>query len=315
MIWSFSKSNIFRQCQRRWYFMDIMASHGKKNKIRRQAFLLKQLQSIHAWRGNLVDKVIEKKIIPMIRYGRSPAANENEIIDFMINLMEKQIDFGINQRHLEEGMTKTKAEDIYCAFYDIEYNGSLDENKLENAKNEALISIKNLIHSELVKEFEKEKPYLIPQRPLSYAIDGNTIRAVPDLIALYRHKPPTIVDWKVHIGSADYRMQLGIYAFVLANGNTHSDFKSYERLLPDPTKYRLIECQLLNNKNRFYSLTEADSIEIEDKIYNSMMSMEILTSGQDFHSLDFRDFDTPYSEKTCNNCQFKKICWEENGDD
>ncbi len=124
MAWSISKAKVFSQCQRKWYYMDMLAHHSKKYPIRREAFLLKQLQSISAWRGSIVDKVIEKKIVPQILYGYP--IREGEVIDYSMQLMEKQLAFGIQRRHLQLGMTKSSAGDEYCAFYDLEYNNGIE---------------------------------------------------------------------------------------------------------------------------------------------------------------------------------------------
>jgi hypothetical protein len=66
MRWSYSASRNFRQCQRQWYFKNIVASARAKEPLRRRAYLLSKLQSVSAWRGKIVDDVISKTLIPRI---------------------------------------------------------------------------------------------------------------------------------------------------------------------------------------------------------------------------------------------------------
>src|SRR5713101_285005 len=67
MRWSYSAARSFRQCQRQWYFKNIVASARAKDPIRRRAYLLSKLQSVSAWRGRIVDDVISKMIIPSVK--------------------------------------------------------------------------------------------------------------------------------------------------------------------------------------------------------------------------------------------------------
>ena len=64
MRWSYSASRSFRQCQRQWFFKNVVASAIAKDPFRKRAYLLSKLQSISAWRGKIVDEVISNSIIP-----------------------------------------------------------------------------------------------------------------------------------------------------------------------------------------------------------------------------------------------------------
>jgi len=314
MKWSISKAKVFSQCQRKWYYMAILAHHSIKNPLRRKAFLLKQLQSISAWRGSLVDKVIEKKIIPQILYGNS--IREGEIIDYSMQLMEKQLAFGIEKKYLQPNLTKSSAGDEYCAFYDLKYNNGLDKNQLDTAKAEIQIALTNLIRSKLVKDLITEKPYLIAQRPLMYEFAGASISSTPDLIVFHKDKAPTIIDWKVHtFGNAEYWLQLGVYGLALSLVKPHNDFPKHSlRMLKSSTDFRLIEYQLLKNTQREYALSEQDLIDIEDYIFQSMNQMNRLTNGKKLNEIDLHQFQTARSPDICLRCQFKDLCWEDDFD-
>ena len=204
MRWSYSKSKIFASCQKKWYYQSIVAYHKTKDEDRRKAFLLKQLQSIYAWRGSLVDKIIEKEIIPRII--RRQPINEGEIFNLAENLIEKQIEFGLNERYKEFGMTKTAAGDAYCAFYDIEYGKGLERESFKGVEKDIMKSLKNLIESKLLSQLIDERPYMITQRNLHYNLLDSSVTAMPDLIIFHNRQSPTIIDWKVSIGNDTTRV-------------------------------------------------------------------------------------------------------------
>jgi hypothetical protein len=64
MRWSYSASRSFRECQRQWFFKNIVASARATEPFRRRVYLLSKLQSVSAWRGKIVDNVISKTLIP-----------------------------------------------------------------------------------------------------------------------------------------------------------------------------------------------------------------------------------------------------------
>ena len=70
MFWSISESRTFKRCQRQWYYKNLLASPTAKDPLRHTAYLLGKLQSISAWRGNLVDAVISETVLPAVRAGR-----------------------------------------------------------------------------------------------------------------------------------------------------------------------------------------------------------------------------------------------------
>jgi hypothetical protein len=309
MKWSYSKSRIFSSCQRKWYYQDIVAHHSAKDESRREAFLLKQLRSIYAWRGSVVDSIIEKQIIPRI-IRRAPI-KEEEILELADDLVQKQVEFGRNNKHLERGLTKSSAGDAYSAFYEIEYGDGLPEEGLTKAIDDIHTALKILIRSKILQDIIQQRPYMITQRTIQYDLLNSKIIAVPDLILFYNGKPPTIIDWKVSISYADYWKQLAIYAISLSNVNPHSDFKDKSKLLEDPTKFTLIEYQLLRDEPRRYTLNDEDRVIIENHIIDSVIQMERLADGEKYGEIDISRLETARFPETCQRCQFRKICWRE----
>jgi len=310
MKWSITKSKIFSHCQRKWYYSEIMASPKSKDPLRREAYLLKQLQSLHAWRGSIVDKVIERFIIPSIRAKQLPS--EDQVNDYCTRLMENQIAFGKARMHQRPNMTKSKGSDAYCAFFDLEYNGGLDEGKLAVAKEDARTALRNLMQTDFLKSIMEKSSCIIAQRQLTFKLDRFTVSCTPDLIVFYYDAPPLIVDWKVHFfANADSWLQLGVYAVVLSKVKPHRDFPDKARYMSeDAARIRMLEYQLLKNEQREYSISCEDEADIYDHIFKSCIDIDGVAGEKKYDVLDVSQFQTARSPQFCERCQFKRICWK-----
>ena len=309
MKWSITKSKMFSKCPRKWFYYDIMANARSKDPLRREAYLLKQLQSVYAWRGSLVDTVIEKFIVPRMKSDVLPS--EEEVINFSMNLMDKQLEFGKEKKHQLPNIAKSNVGDEYCAFYDVEYNGRLDEDTLQEAREEVVVSLRNLVNSDFLRKIMEKSPFFAAQRSLTFGFGNATISCTPDLITFFADDSLLITDWKVHaFASADAWLQLGVYAFALSNIKPHKDFpESVRSQLGNPTKIRLVEYQLLKNKKRAYSVSSEDIVDIEDYVYKSSTQMSMMVNGQKYNELDISQFPTARSPEICARCQFRKLCW------
>jgi len=227
-----------------------------------------------------------------------------------MDLAQKQIEFGRLSKHRLTNMTKSKAGDTYCAFYDVEYNEGLDDAKIPEAKEEIKISLENLLQSDLIKNIARRNCYNITQRQIGYDFAGMKIRCTPDLIVFFKDEPPWIIDWKVHaFANVDYKIQLGIYGVALSKTNPHRDFPT--DFCREPDKMELLEYQLLKNDQRDHSLDADNILEVEDYIFHSIMQIKREMEDKAKDELDVNKLRTAISPNVCEKCQFKKLCWEE----
>lgn len=311
MDWSIMKSKMFSRCQRKWYYYDLVAHPRAKDRTRREAYFLKQLRSIAAWKGSLVDTVIHNTVTPKIRSHILP--DEKEVLDYASKLINAQISFGKGKRYRCSDITKSNAGDSFCAFYDLEYNGELEEEPLRNAEKDITSALRNLLSSKLILDIVKDNLYVISQRTLSFnPFQDVRVVCVPDMIVFFEDESPLIIDWKVHkTGNTDAWLQLGVYAMALSNVNPHKDFPTnFQEQVEDISKIRLIEFQLLKNKQRHYSVSNEDILDVEDYIFRSSMQMKRLVDGTKLEHLDINQFQSARSPTICGWCQFKKLCWK-----
>ena len=104
--WSYSTVNSFRQCNRKYYFAQVMATHGRKIPERRKAYELKKMQNMAMWKGSVVDKFMEKTIIPAIRDKKE--LNFQLFADQAVELAKNQYRFSEAKAYTDAGLKKVK---------------------------------------------------------------------------------------------------------------------------------------------------------------------------------------------------------------
>ena len=304
MNWSISKAKIFSKCQRKWFYYEIMARKNSKDKDRYEAYILKQLGSIHAWRGKIVDQIIENHLVP--EFNRSNVPPFDKIETLVSELMKKQLKFAKLRKYRDLKLTKKEAGDEYCALREIENRKRLDPDSVENIKEQVLISLKNLLQSELLKTLIDSDTVLIAQKILNYKFQENNIISRPDLIVYFKDEPPMIIDWKVYFyRNENARMQLGIYAIALTECISADPF---QKSIDDPTEIRLIEFQLLKNYQNKYKFNSTNIRNIKDYIKTSSKDMGKLINNRNYYEFDINQFKMADNPESCEYCNFKSLC-------
>ena len=307
MVSSFSEIRLFRKCQRQWFYKACCASAKAKDPLRHEAYLLSKLQSLYAWRGQIVDTAVERVLVPALNRGRRPMLKE--VLDSARGLFERQLAFGRQHRVRDPGFKLSEAGDSFAAFYAVEYGKGISDAEAAEAWADVEKALRTLFGFADFKELLRKARYLVAQRSLIFDHSGAKMRAVPDLIAFYANEPPAIVDWKVHtFGVRDYRDQLMTYAIGLKRAKPHSDFPSELRLWNE-SDIRLFEVQLLRGIIRAHSIDEADLMANDERIAENIMTLQLATGGEDETDLKPSDFPTAYSPRTCETCAFRKLCW------
>jgi len=309
VIWSYSDSRLFRKCQRAWYLKQRANSNATDD--RRELFVLSQLQSISAWRGAVVDDVVEHFL------SRAWAGGHRGAIDGAISWardrFKAQLVFARAHRVREAGFVKSREPGEFAALHCIEYGGRVTDEEAASAWADVEQSIRNLLAmSELVDSFVAASR-IVAQRPLVFSLAEVRVRAVPDIITFYADRPPCIVDWKVHtFGLRDSRLQLMIYALALARCKPHADFPAQPAL--SATSIGVEEVQLLVGRRRAYTLTEEDIQDAESYIAASAEEMGLALGDRSSGALAPWEFPPTRYPDVCTACAFRSYCWEDHHD-
>jgi hypothetical protein len=310
MIWSFSDSRTFARCQRQWYFGEVVANaNATKVPIRREAYLLSKLQSVSAWRGQIVDSTIGSVVVPALNRGYPPSLDE--CLRHALRLFDTQLAFARRHGLRDAGMKPARAGEEFAAFFEVEYCAGVPEADVARARSEVEQALTNLFRmTDLFADLTRAS-YSVAQRPLQFDHCGYPVKAMPDLISFFPDGPPLITDWKVHFfGAKDYRLQLATYALALTRCNPHKDFPA-GATSHGPTDVRLAEAQLLTGQLRRYPLTVEDVNEVEDHIAASAEQMALALDGRKFADLCPDDFRVTIFPETCQGCRFRSLCWKE----
>lgn len=309
MKFSFSLNRIFRTCQRRWYYTARVAHFKAKDPLRHEAYLLSKLQSVAAWRGSIVDYVIERRVVPALKNGWS--LNLAHILTFARVVFDKQLAFARAHRLREPGMSESKDKESFAAFYSVEYGEGVSDEELEKAWREVVLALTNLLEMRDLLAALGAASHLVAQRTLKFPFVGVNVIAVPDLIAFFDNGPPLIVDWKVHaFALSDYRLQLTTYAVALTRCRPHKDFPESLSAY-GPTDVRLIEAQLLTDRQREYTLSDIDINEFDNFVAESAAEMVLACGDDPKGSLKPFDFPVTSYPEACQRCPFRKPCWED----
>ena len=308
MIWSFSDSRTFTRCQRRWYYDSLVAWWTQNDPRRWEAYLLSKLQSVSAWRGQIVDAAITSTLVPALNRGLTPSLQR--CLSRARELFDAQRAFALKHRLRDEGMVPSKAGEAFAAFLSVERGEAVSDAELERAWAEVEQALRNLFGMDGLMQHLRGASLCVAQRALMFEYAGVTVKAFPDLIAFYGDRPPLIVDWKVHaFGTKDYWLQLVTYALALTRCKPHKDFANVFRPC-EPTQIRLAEVQLLTNRVREHALDDEDVGEVEDMIADSASRMLLAVDGKKLAGLRATDFPVTAWPENCEGCPFRKPCWE-----
>jgi hypothetical protein len=308
-MWSVSEAKTFRRCPRQWYFKHRLASpKATKQAQKRDAYLLGSLQSVAAWRGQVVDTVVEHVIVPRLIEKRL-----TPLSDLLIearSVFDRQLAFARASRAREPGMTKSKAGIAFAALLIIEESGDIADADVAEAWSDVEQALRNLHGRDTLWKKLLTARRLLSQRTIWHELCGHKIRAIPDLIAFFHREAPLIIDWKVHYaGIRDSEFQLQTYALALVRSETVDRDRQWKE-----TDVRLAEVQLLTGQVRHYRLTAEKVSAVEDDILASISDIEICLNGKDRDDLNPLDLPATRYADACAACGFKKLCWSDDHD-
>jgi hypothetical protein len=297
--WSISAHRCFQRCQRQYYFSNIMAYHNTNDKRRREAYILKQLQNLPAWRGRLFDKGIERFVIPAIKNG--------EFIDFeqvtqqTIELAHQQFAFSKARKYRDPGTKKGAAGDEFCALFPHEYGLGVSHEEFESVLQDIVCCFENLQRLAEFLDYIRQRKWYGVQRTLSFNLDEVAVEGRPDLLFFRGEGQLTIIDWKTESNeTSDNRPQLLAYALGAIRGWPQARLEELE----------IYEANVMKDEVRRHHVTERDLLETEDFIFSSIFRIRSLIQGGKFSDQHPEDYELANSPNTCQYCSFRKLCLE-----
>src|SRR6185437_10344128 len=145
-MWSVSESRMFRRCPRQWYYKNIVASAIAKDERRRRVFRLSKLQSVQAWRGQIVDEVISALVIDRLQSKREITLSEAK--HSAHRKFERELAFARSHRDLT---AESISSPDFVALHALYYHGSIDQAELDAALQDVDQALSNLFKMDEIK--------------------------------------------------------------------------------------------------------------------------------------------------------------------
>jgi len=307
--WSNSAVNTWSTCNRKYFFANILSSHSWKDPLKRRAYELKKMQNLTMWRGTVVDKFLEKFMIPLI-IAKKPL-DFDELADQAVELAKAQFLFSQNQLYRDRNLVVGDADNEYCILDIHELNVPFTEEQILQCYEDIRLGIKNvpltrMPDGTLLIDFLKQAKAMTPNMvKLRANIHDAAINPQIDLMLYDADWHPVIIDWKLSNSYvSDYSRQLQIAGLTV---------KMVRDKNPDkpPFNYgdiRLFEVNLYKGEVKAHLFEEEEINELIDYIYLSSKDIKLLQDNKK-EEANIDDFDYTESPATCANCTFKTLCY------
>lgn len=310
MVWSVSTAKMFDRCQRQWFYKAHVASAKANDEVRRLAYLLSKLQSVSAWRGNIVDHILSTEVIPAIE--RRERVSAEAATASAMKLFDRQLAVARQHRLHEPGFRPSALGEDFAALHAMEYGEGVADNEIERAREEVRAAIAGFFSMDKLIARLSRARRLLTQRHLFFSHADTTVRAVPDVIVFSDGHPPAIIDWKVHtFGRHDAWLQLAVYAAALTRTNSRLDYRvATESFAPE--EIGLVEVQLLTRAIRRHRLGEDDVERADSYIAKSVeaMTLALGDSREKACALPPDTFPAARYASSCESCAYRRMCWE-----
>jgi len=312
MKWSYSTIMSLRQCNRKFFLGSILANQGRKNQLRRKIYELKKMQNLLMWRGSIVDKTIERFIIPAII--NKEYLNFDEIIEKAIELARSQFKFSKNKKYQDANVTKSNSGDEYCILDIHEINQPFQKTEIEESIEVIRKSILNFReirmpdNNILLLDFLKEFHLLLPNvSNWATTIENTSVSPQIDLIAINWNNR-VVFDWKVSASlSSDYSRQLIISGIVVYQKWVEKA-KEKNKPIPEIEQIKLYEVNLFKKIIAEHRFTQEKINDMIDYIYLTSDDIKLLVDGNSYKNIDIAEYDLTENESICKFCNFRKIC-------
>ena len=289
--WSVTRDSTFRKCPRMYYYQYYGSWGGWNDDAddkTRTVYILKQLQNRQMWAGKKVHECIEKTL-KNIQDGIK--MNEEAAIEDTLDVMRKEFKSSIAKRYLIEPKT--------CALFEHEYELPVTNTEWKNNADHVVECLKLFFNSNLYNEILglSADQWLEVEQFSSFFYKDIKIYSVFDFA--YRNGDEIIIyDWKTGKEEIDkHKLQLACYGLFAT--------KKWEI---KPEQVKLVEFYLSSGKQNEYNFSEFDLDNIQKHIWSSIGEMQNLLDDPVANVAVEDRFSFTKNTKTCEYCNFLKIC-------
>lgn len=304
--WDNTAVNNLLECNRKYYFSQLLASKTRSNPLQRKVHELKKMQNLSMWQGSVVDHFMETVIIPKI--------NEKQALDFevlgeqAVELAKKQFDYSRLAIYTDPVAGKLETASEFCILDIHELGKPYEEKEVAEAYTNIKAAILRIPEirmpdGQTLLGFLQQCNSLTPNvYTWKIEIEQAVVKPQIDLLAQFNWKP-VIIDWKLSRSyTADYARQLTICGLVVY-------LKRLNNVDKKPYKYediRLFEVNLFKGTVKQHEFTEERANNMIDEINLSSQDILLLLGENEMPSID--EFEATDNDGSCKICNFRSIC-------
>ncbi len=297
--WSVSRDALFTECKRKYYY-NYYGSWGGwdsniSDTVARELYVLKNLQLRWMWKGNAVHHEIERILKELISTGSlTPFEKSHKRVTGMMRRGFKS--------SREGGYRKTvNSLKNELALFEHEYETEVSNEAWKRNYNETISCLENFYKSEVletVRNLNRNNIVTIESmKPSCLSFSDEQFFIKIDLAYKLEDKLQ-IVDWKTGSGESN-TFQFLVYV-IYAN----------EELNHPLEDIRVLEHNLIQNKQIRHHFNSVEIENAKNDIMASIDNMKGYLSEVENNLATMTDFERTENRKTCDLCNFKKICFE-----
>lgn len=298
MRWSYSLQHALEQCARRVAFSHVVASHNARDPERREAYLLRQIQSIPAWQGSLVHDVVAVQVRDALRWNRpiDPIA----LSALVYERATRQWAFSRARRYRLPGQSKAAAGDAYAVLDVHEHGDDPPDDVVGDVAAVALRCFTNLAAQENLLALLRTNDTLVAEVRLSLSVEGVLVAATPDLVAAHG-AAVTIVDWKVSVhDESRHARQLELYAYLA--------FRSGRWSPRSPQDIRLFEVNLWRDHVYEHAFDDDAMTRTGDAVVKGVAMLRAALGDGVYAHLRLDVLPIARRPEACRHCAFAALC-------
>ena len=290
LTWSFSRNRLFGDC-RRAYFYHYYASWGGWDKfapeLARKAYMLRSIQSIDAWIGDIVHEIIK-----WVLESRARA----ELITYEQATLKAK---GLLLKTWEQSRAKLWQDNPKhnLNLFEHYYNRDSSREVLGAKLEKVLTSLKNFYSCGLLESLQSlsKEDFLSVDELDTFDFQGVKVFAVPDFAL--RSNGYSLYDWKTGKPGENDLMQLSCYVlYAMAKWNASAD------------AIKIIPVYLADTSVSLVPKAPKPLDEVRNYIQKGIEDMRACLSNEAENKADIVNFPRTEEAWRCRNCKFQEIC-------
>ena len=289
--WSFSRSKLFAECARKYYYHYYGAWGGgdvQADEINKTLYRLRNMKNLYMWAGEITHKVI-KEIL------ENKKRKTDIFLDEANRRAENLIKSGWSQS-LNKGWLKSPkyALNLFEHYYSRKITQEIIDKKL---RKKVYGSLANFYRSGFLNRLSgvPSENYLTLESLDNFQLDQTTIYVVPDFAV--KTEFFYLYDWKTGLPCDDDVLQLSAYAL----------YAQAKWGIP-LEKIKVVPVYLIQENISYAPVDKLDIKKVKSYIRDSIACMKSLLTDTGPNQACIDDFAKTDDLRKCNSCFFQEVC-------